>query len=280
MAKKQIVDDEDDDLESNALVVKGDQLPDFMREDAEAMSRLGSEIIKSGDMTIPRLALAQSMSPQLKESNEAKYIPELREGRFFNTLTKEIYGKHVFFTPLIVKKHRRKFGPREAGSPTECMSPNGETGGRISPQSCTMCPHSQFTYSEGKTNKPACTLFWEYIVVLHLPNRRFTPIALSMKSKALNAAKDLNAFIRQRGMASFTGVYRLEAVPDKGAGSDFYNLKVENAGVLASKQMYDDAKELFHALRDDIAAGRVKIDETSLNDPIDAEEVDGEEAPF
>lgn len=259
-------------------------LPDFMKDLVGSTD--GMDDFKSGDMTLPRLALAQSSSPQIKEGNRL-YIEDLRAGQFFNTLTKEIYGhgreKPLLITPLFGRPHRRKFGPRDAGSPTLCMSPDAETGGVLSPQGCKVCKFSQFGRKEdGSPKRPDCTLFFTYFVILHLPGRMFMPMAFSLKSSALTAAKDWNALQRLRRLPAYTGVYALNSVPDQKGADSFYNIVIKNAGTLADEQTYKDAKALFDDLYAKRADMHEQFDQTGVSDEVvnEGQIVDDEKVPF
>ena len=263
----------------NAEVATG-SIPEWMQEDSVAMSNAGLEEIKSGDMTIPRLALAQSTSDEQKEGH-TKYIEGLKAGQFFNTLTKEIYGKGpLLITPLFMKRHRRLFTPRDQGSATLCISDNGITVGAVGKKlhapTCANCPKSQFsTDASGKPVRPECTLFYSYVVVLHLGNSRFMPMMLSLKSKMVKSAQDWNALMRLRQTAAFTGVYTVESFLDNAAAGNFYNLRIANRGIIEDKTRYEEAKDLFNALRDKIDT--VVRETVSTNDD---EVVDAEEVPF
>lgn len=59
----------------------------------------GGEEMDKSDLIIPRLSLAQKMSDEIDESSP-KYIPGLKEGMFFNNISKEIYGKTVNIVPV------------------------------------------------------------------------------------------------------------------------------------------------------------------------------------
>lgn len=65
--------------------------------------------IRQDDLLIPRLAVAQAgMSPQLKKNNEL-FIPDLKEGQLFNTVTNEIFGEEATVIPLFFTKNYVEF---------------------------------------------------------------------------------------------------------------------------------------------------------------------------
>ena len=56
--------------------------------------REGFEDIDSSTIAIPFLRIAQQLSPQLNE-RKPEYIPGLAHGDFFNSVTKDVYGKEM-----------------------------------------------------------------------------------------------------------------------------------------------------------------------------------------
>src|SRR5215831_3310739 len=80
------------------------QAPAYLTEYAKDRPE-GFEEVQPNDVKIARLALAQALTPNLNE-DDANYIPNLKKGQFFNTITHEVYGERVRFIPLF------KFGTR------------------------------------------------------------------------------------------------------------------------------------------------------------------------
>ena len=74
----------------------------------------GLENITSEDITIPRLAVIQSNSPQRKKKDE-KYIEGAEEGDIFNTVTGEIYKEPLTVIPCAYRKSYVEWIPREKG---------------------------------------------------------------------------------------------------------------------------------------------------------------------
>jgi hypothetical protein len=247
-------------------------LPEHLRQ--QPITNKGLEELEAGDFTMPRLKLAQSSSDEQKEGSP-KQIEGLKAGWFFNTLTKEVYGRELVVTPLFVTKSRRLFGPMEQGSPTLCVSLNGVNGGRIHPPSCVACPKSQFTWDEKKNKsvKPECTLFMNYVLVIHSADgTMFDPVALSLKSTMIEAAQYWNSIMRKTGQAAFAGAYKLTSFVDNAGGQSFYNLKVEKVAWL-NAEAYSQAERFFTQF----SQHRDKIDQT-ISTPDEVHEA--EEVPY
>lgn len=140
-------------------------------------SRRGFEDTQQSDLMIPRLALAQSNSPQVTDGDPAR-IPELKVGDLFNSVTNQVYGREVIVQVL------RKMSLRAM----EFRSID-DGGGVIDPDVPIGDPRLAWgTSGDKRADKPKATLFRDFLAVI-LPQREI--IALSFKSSGINAAKTL-----------------------------------------------------------------------------------------
>lgn len=155
----------------------------------------------SNDFLMPRIALAQSLTPQAKRT-DPKYIDGLVDGQFFNNVTQEVYGDKFRFIPLFAHKYRVKF-KEPIGSGIDCSSlldDKGRMYGRLSPEGCAGCVHAQFG-DDG--DAPECTDFKAWVVLL-LSGQ---PAGISFKSTALKVAKQFNSQLRMAGGPAFAKVW-------------------------------------------------------------------------
>lgn len=83
-------------------------------EDLLADVGKGLEKANSDDMTIPRLALVQSGSPQRKKKDD-KYIDGAEEGMVFNTVSNKLYSDTFYVVPCEFEKVFIEWVPRESG---------------------------------------------------------------------------------------------------------------------------------------------------------------------
>jgi hypothetical protein len=254
------------------------EIPDWLRR-PEGVPPAGLDAIERSDMTLPRLGLCQALSPQRSES-DPKYIEGLRDGQFFNTITREIYGKKVLLVPLHFYKTRILFGPMDEGGGLRCQSPDnligiGEPGG-----TCIQCPNSQFGSARGGEGKgTACNQFFNYAALI-VKDAHVTPeqlLVVSFKSSALKVAKDWNAFIRIRNLDIFAGVYEFTSVERKNDIGRWYEPVVNMAGNV-SREMYEAAKLARSAVAELQREGRLRSDVADLNPAAAAEP--GSQAPF
>lgn len=146
--------------------------PDYIKK-----SRRGFEDTVQTDLMIPRLALAQALSPQVTDGDPNR-IEGLKPGDLFNSVTGQVYGKEVIVQVL------RKMPLRAM----EFRSVD-DGGGVIDPDVPMGDPRLAWgTSGDKKADKPKATLFRDFLAVI-LPGREV--IALSFKSSGITAAKNL-----------------------------------------------------------------------------------------
>lgn len=215
----------------------------------------GREHITMEDMLMPRLSLAQKMSPEVDPTHE-KYIDGLKVGQMFNSVTQEVYGGGPLVFAIVKVEPPRgvEFNPREKG------------GGVKDPNVPLTDPRMEWTSREGKDGtervKPIATLFRDYIILLNLAE----PMALSFKSTGIKVAKQLNSFIQLRGTNVYTGLYKIEPTVAQSANGPYYAWKVRNAGFVPPEEI-ENVKILFQALSNrDVVIDRGTVDADAPGD--------------
>lgn len=219
--------------------------PDYIQKD-----RRGLENMSKDDILMPRLALAQALSPQVTEG-DPKRIEGLKAGDLFNSLKGTRYGgREPIFVQIIRKDRPRamEFRPVDQG------------GGVIDPDVPMGDPRLEW----GETGeKPVATLFRDYLALI-LPQREI--IALSFKSSGIKVAKALNGLIAMRGNRPiFSGVYAIwTSIEQKPKPHQVF--LVDNAG-WASPENLAYGEQMYEAMKDfDIAS---HIDRGDPNDDPD-----------
>lgn len=237
-------------------------VPEYLRLANTGVPAPGLENIQQGDMTIPRVALCQSMTPQRKRS-DPKYIDGLEEGQFFNTVTGENYGDSVKIVPLFFYKTRLLFADIDTGGGILCQAQDGEHGLGEPGGLCSKCPKAQFT----DDGSPECNHFYNYPVLV-VPAKG--PIGLdslavfSLKSSGIKVAKDWNAVMRMKGTASFASPYNVTSVEQKNtAGQTWSTPVIKGAGWIAEADL-KIANECYKIVRDMQSDGRLKVDADDL----------------
>ena len=231
----------------------------------------GTDHITKEDLQIPRLALAQGLTPQVAEGKEGFVT-----GVLFNSQTEQVYGKGPidFFIVRADKPRFIEFNPRDEGGGIKDMN--------VAPND----PRTKFTIdSEGKSVKPLATKFYDFIIAM-LPldaDAMKSIISLSFKSSGLKMARNLNTLVKYRNAPLFAGVYRLTTKVEKNAKGIFSVYNVENAGwvgnhtAMEGEGAYKLAEGLFTSLADRVIVVDRTGDETDDADEFDPAKYEGTE---
>ncbi len=190
------------------------ELPERLKGKTGAAGREG---ITSEDIQMPRLAIAQGLSPQIQEGDPL-FIEGLKFGQLFNSLTGYNYGEGPIEFSIIKKSKRGvEFVPRAEG------------GGVKDRDVALDDPRMDWTKGpDGKKDvKPIATLFHEYLVVL---SKSRELIGISMKSTNIKVAKVLNGLIQVRNQDIYEGKYKVAVVKTKNVHGTFGVYTIANAG--------------------------------------------------
>ena len=206
---------------------------------------LGSEGIGRGDILMPRLGIAQKMSPEIDPTNAARYIEGLTFTDFYHSLAKKNLGKGPLHFVILRRDKPRwiEFNPLDEGGGIKDMNVHaGDPRTRFGPGG----------------EKPVATEFHDFIVLLlngfDQANPMESIMALSLKSSGIAAAKDLNRLIQMRGQKLICkGVYTVTAghKTDKKTQGVYATYNFKNAGWLVPNSPLEKlAIELFDALKE------------------------------
>jgi len=220
----------------------------------------GTEGIQTEDLKIPRLALAQALSPELTES-DAKYLDGLKVGDAFNSLTGDVYGKKPLDVVVVrIDKPRYvEFFPRESGGGVKDYNVSASD------------PRVLFTTNEkGERLKPLATKFIDMIALL---GDNLEPIALSFKGSGLKAASKLETFIKMRvGMPSFASVFTLTPTLEKNQKGSYSVFTIKFKGNATA-----DAGQQAAAFYDSIKGKTLDVTDAQAGD---ADTKAGDDVPF
>ena len=202
--------------------------PSFIKAD----DRRGTENITTNDIKPPALKLAQGTSKEIKRSEPTKFIEGLREGEFFNSLTREIYGEGPLSLVVVNQLGHRNvlFDPNDKSTVLDFNVPDGD-------------PTTQFTTVGGKRIKPEATLFYDYLVMV-VHEGRTEMMTASLKSTQLKKAKDLNTILLGSKMPSFSFLWEITGVPERKGDHAWYGWRFEPKGFV-TEAIYKEASDLY-----------------------------------
>jgi hypothetical protein len=240
--------------ESKALAVS-DELLAAMGMTAEELAAtqgvIGMEKARAEDFQIPRLQIAQALSPQLMRT-KPEYIPGLMVGQYFNTVTGEVYGDAIQVVPVKYSFSRLKF----TNSVLDCQSKNGIDGGHYS-KFCKDCDKAK--WGSGKDGKG--TDCKEYRNWLLLDAKSGSAMSMSFKSASLAVAKTWATLIATRKVTvggvkvdapAYLTVYELKSV-EKSVGQNTFFVPVVRVVGPTPMDIVKDASNLLKTFQGDLS---------------------------
>lgn len=250
------------------LTQLGDLVPVAERPaDLDPNDRTGTEGITADEIRLPRLAIAQGLSPQMIPT-EASFIKGLSLGDLFNDVTNQIYSQPLIVVPIMRSVVRIEFDPNDKKVPLDMNVPAGD-------------PRLEWTSKTpgGKKDQPPrATEFFEFVCLLLEKNK--LPELIMVSIKATNkyqrkAAVDWNTYIAMRNAPIFHGMYAIASKFEKGKAKDGQDTNfgvyiIKNAGFVPTD------KPAGQAL---IAFARKKYDELN-NKVIEVSRTGDEDATF
>jgi hypothetical protein len=208
--------------------------------------RTGTDEIDANELRLPRLAVAQGLSPQITPG-DAQYIENLKLFDMFNDLTGEVYGRGPL-TFVVVRRDTRRIE----------FIPRTEGGGIADPDVPPNDPRLQWRVQEDGTRlPPIATAFTEFVILLLRPGMAPEPVVLSIKNTNKwnrRAADQLTTFIKLRNAPIYSGLYKIDTLqPAKNDKGTFGVYVCKNAGFIpldkpAGKALYEYAKNLHESL--------------------------------
>jgi hypothetical protein len=209
----------------------------------------GTEDIGADEVRIPRIGIAQGLSPQMTPG-ESKYIEGLTLFDMFNDQTGEILGKGpIHFIPIRRDVRRIEFVPRSEG------------GGVVDPDVPKGDPRLRWTKSSPNLPRadrpPAATEFHEFVVLMCRKGKPPEPIMLSIpqKNKWNRAAADkLNSVAKIRRATIYASVFSVDTkVPGKNDKGTFGVFTVRDLGFIPKDTplgaaLYKHAEDFYNSL--------------------------------
>lgn len=185
-----------------------------------------SSNITSQDLRLPRIALLQALSPQVQREPE-KY----KQGTYVDTLTQEVLGASIKFTPVFVFKNIIKWKPRTEGG--------GMLWKTINPTKEQLAE----TLWNG-TEKPTADV---YINCICLVEHNPVPLIISFCKTSLKAGQDLATLVTLSGSA-WKFEYTLDTVRQTNSKGTFYVMRVKRGGMNSPEQQ-QQAAELYEQVK-------------------------------
>lgn len=205
--------------------------------DIDPSDLAGTEDIRPDEMRLPRLAIAQGLSPQMMPG-DGQYIKGLELFTMFNDLTGEQYGGGpLLVVPVKRQVTRIEFDPNDQKVPIDRDVPAGDP----------RLKWSSSTPGGPKDTPPRATEYVEFVCLLLRPGKAPEPIVVSIKTTnkfQRAAAERWTTFIGMRGASIYRGMYHLSSKFEKGKTKEgqettFGVFVVKNAGFIPTEKIVD-----------------------------------------
>ncbi len=226
----------------------------------------GTDNIDNSDVNIPRLKLAQGLTPEVKD----KLVDD---GDFFHSITKERIikvGGRGLVVPIAYTKEFILWNDINAGGgifarAKRTQLANGEIryawdkpGQTFETKVKGIVPvkwtTGQYIEEDGlgafgssmkddNESQPAATAHYNYIVAL--PEFNYEILAVSLSRTATKAAKDWNAMLKMGSAPMFARVFSLFSKPDQNdQGQQYFNYGVVPAGFVGDQATFEQLRKL------------------------------------
>lgn len=229
-------------------------LPDYL----QGSSEMGNENVTRQDITIPRIGLIQSLSPE-REKGHAKRIEGCEEGQFFNTVTRELLPETFNFVDIFYTKTWGVFIKRPFG-------------GGFKGQFATEAEAAVFVAAQENASQLEVVETGVHVIVRLTEDDQPVETAILMFTVSkLKVSRDMNTILRGTGAARFATKWAMAAIAEKSAKGSYYNFKPTKLGFV-SPELFTYCKNVYDEVKDkDLSASAAAAnaqDATPISDDI------------
>ena len=204
------------------------------------------------DIIIPRIKVAQALSPEVKEGT-------VKLGAIFNSLTAEDLTGKVFI-PVCKFNNNILWRDRRDGGGIICRAADGKvcTWEDGTQRFCSQCRKCEFDNTkQGREAIPTCT---KYINFLGFFEDSFMPIILSFSKTNMAEGKKMYSMAKVTMQNIWNFGYKLESVERHKNGNDWFVINPVSAGQ-TSDEMREIAANLFSQFGTTVTSVRYDMDE-------------------
>lgn len=247
------------------LAKQDNALPAYLQEYAGA---IGTEGISNDDVSIPRIKLAQALTPEVQDG-------AVSAGDLFLNVTGEVLataGKPLRFIPVATGKEYILWSPErgegilarakrvrhgasvryEWDKQNEEFSVKFKNGPKVTWKTERFVEDNnmhKFGSAAGPDSGPAATAHHNIIAVL--PDHGDMVVALSLSRSQEKRAKDLNAMLKMSSIPIFARVFEVKSVDERsGSGDEYKNYKFSPAGFVEDQGKFEMFKSIYEGFSD------------------------------
>ena len=232
-------------------------------EDLLADVGRGLEKVSSDDMTIPRLAIIQSGSPQRKKKDD-KYIENADEGMVFNTVSNSLYKDTFYVVPCEFEKLFIEWVPRESGGGLVTMYNSANK-----PQAKKEENGRRFLLENGNQLVDTAQ---HYVMVLG-KDGSYEPAVMSMSSSLLTVSRNWVTRMKlQRENVNgkliepptFYYKWPITTIEKTNSDGSWFIYKIGNPEPVGDADLYQAARSLSDSVRKGVATADVNTDNDNI----------------
>ena len=231
-------------------------LPDYL----QGSSNLGNENLTRQDVTIPRIGLIQSLSPE-RERGNSKQIVGCEEGQFFNTVTRELLPETFNFVDIFYSKTWGVFTKRVHG-------------GGFKGQFKTEQEAALFVASQENGNQMEVVETAVHVIVRTDDNDRPVETAILMFTVSkLKISRDMNTILKGSGADRFATKWSMGSVAEKSAKGPYFNFKATRQGWV-SPDLFAYCKGVYEEVKDkDLSASAAAANAADGASSVDPDDI-------
>lgn len=233
--------------------------------DMEKYANAGMENINAArDLTIPRIAILQALSPQVKK-DKPEYIKGAQVGQICDTAIQKLWDESIEFLPVHYKVQWLEWAPRSSGKGLVAIHDDNSILDR-----CDKDDKGRHKTESG--NLVVETAMFVGFNLSEGGRRCFISMTSTQRKKAKKLL-DMATAERLQGKNGefvpplFYRSYTLSVVPESNNEGDWYGWRIERSKSLP--EMGEKGQKLFAEaakFRDSIESGKEKLDVGSMDD--------------
>ena len=215
------------------------EVPAYIRQGAGR----GNESVSTEDIQIPRLEVTQDLSPIVKDG-------DAEAGQLYNSVTGEVYGDTVLFTPIIFMKQYLVWKDRKAGG--------GFLGAFSSPEAAQARVNEAINAGDNARFISIVPTPIHYGLLLEPHGEgkfKMVEVAISMPRSKEKISKRFNSMVQLAEGDRFSRVYQVGAVEASSQAGDYYNFDIKPHG-WAPEEVYRAAEKIYEKV---VKAGGINV---------------------
>lgn len=223
--------------------------PDWMGDEVV------DEAMDKDELLLPRIDVAQALSPQLDES-EPNYIEGLKLGDLFNTATGEIYGRTLNFVAAQYTKEFLVFQDRAMG---------GGFGGSYATEDLAMAAIDNL---EGEGWEPILALS-NLVLILNDDGSVKEMAYMSCTKTKIKAAKKMNTYLKMVRAPRYASVFSLSSSKEEGPKGTYFSFAINSKGWLKNRETFEQAKLVHEQMQGKTVVTEEVTASSKKGEPVD-----------